>query len=285
MIMKIFVLGPAGTNAHQAALSAFEDAGKYIQFCATNGQVFDKVTQEGGYGILPVENTTGGIVREVVDSWIDFEDNRPIVIGEVTLPISHYLLSHPTATSNLDCNAVASHPQALAQCRERLGKWGMFKTQIPTESTAAAARDLANGGLPQTCSVLASKFAGNIYGLHIGDELQDSRKNATRFHVIAHPENVTVPSDREGKNRTALIFFVDDKVGALAKALASIDVDMSSIHSIPLRDGGYGFYVEFAAHGESSAGIKILQRLETWTTKMTVLGCYSQAEMRKRRIE
>jgi chorismate mutase/prephenate dehydratase len=284
----ILVLGPTGTYSHQAAVSAFDNADKHIQFAGTNRQVLEGVMTEECFGVVPIENSTEGPVRPVIDYWLESKKGeRPIVVGQISLKIVHRMLSFSGAdiTSIDQWNAVASHPQALAQCRKNLEGWPMLKTRIPTESTAGAARDLANGTLPPTCVVLASELAGNANGLHVGCEMQDFANNTTRFHVIAHPRHAEKMRSPLRNGRTAMLFRVDDKpcAHALAElAIGAEGVNMTSMHTIPLGNAGeFAFYVEFDEHLQSEGGKKIMKRLETLTLETIVLGSFSQIELWK----
>lgn len=42
------------------------------------------------YGVLPIENSTAGIVHEVFDLLVDYD---AYIVGEVVIPINHCLLA------------------------------------------------------------------------------------------------------------------------------------------------------------------------------------------------
>lgn len=281
--MKIFVLGPAGTNGHEVARTLIARTDSFfgrrqpeVIFCDSNEQVMSEAATNKGHGLIPIENSTGGLVSEVIGWWLNNPENRRVqVIGEYQLPITHDLLVHPTITEVSQLTAVLSHPQALKQCANSLSRLGL-NSRLPANSTAGAAEKIAEDEACRTTGVLATKFAAQVYGLKVlHSSVQDSSENATRFHVLA-PWQVA-PT---GCDRTAVIFSVPNEAGALVKALFCIslgDVNMSCVHSIPLgAPGKYAHYVEFDCHVQDEAGRGVIARLSTVTRSFHVLGSFPQ---------
>ncbi|MCK5879729.1 MAG: chorismate mutase, partial [Holophagae bacterium] len=127
--------GEHGANSETAA-RAFQAEIASIPM-ESFAEVFDGV--EAGvldYGIVPVENSLGGMVSQVNELMA----TRSIhVVGEVLLPIHHFLLALPE-TDYRDIRVVVSHPQALAQCREFLTRHKLEGR--PFYDTAGAAKML-----------------------------------------------------------------------------------------------------------------------------------------------
>lgn len=277
---RVAVLGPQGTHSHQALvnLSRFHglDASD-IMFCERNEEVLEAVLQNGGLGIVPIENSTHGPVREVIDFWLEQESNRSIwVVGKYSLSIEHCLIGHPSLGSRSELTAVVSHPQALAQCRINLDGWSMIKERNGSTSTARAAKDLAEGKLSPTTAVLASALAAESYGLNIiARNMQDREGNTTCFHVVGTA--IPAPSNN---CCTSIMFKVKDEPGALVDALLMLKIhksNMSSIHTISLgKEREYAFYVEFQGHVQGEQGRKIFQCLETVTDKIILLGSFPE---------
>lgn len=67
---------------------------------------------EADYAVLPIENSSAGIVSENYDLLVEYDN---CIVGEQIIPIDHCLLG--TKGSKLsDIEQVYSHPQALMQC-------------------------------------------------------------------------------------------------------------------------------------------------------------------------
>lgn len=286
--MKIFVLGPAGTHSHQAALLAFGLDRAEIQFVDTNRKVLEAVQDQGHLGVVAVENSVGGLVAEVRDFWIESkEDERPVVIGETKLPVLHSLVSYSEECVG-EIDTIASHPQALEQCRRGIEiRYPHIKCLMPMRSTAAAAQAIASGSKPPNWAALASSFAAEQYGLHVveRDNMQDFSSNVTRFHVVAHSDAVKAPNKSDPKKayRTAVLFNLKDETHALMHALWHIKANMSSMHSIPLGEPDkFAFYVEFGEHSATEKGKEIIKGLKAMTSSLIVLGSYPQANQERK---
>lgn len=288
--MKIYALGPKGTNGHQVAEIASRLLQKHpynftgsldIQFCDRNVDVFGAVIKHGDFGVVPIENSSEGLVGEVVKGfWLKNQTPKAVsVIAEINLPVRHCSLRHPKAVVLSEGVQVFSHSQAFGQCAEYLCQHNRYN-QIPVSSTALAARMVAESKPPHDCMAIASLFAGKMYGLVTADvDIHDSPDNTTRFHVISRTEYLITP---ESSSRTAIIFETPDVPGALVSVLNTISgggVNLSSIHSIPLGvPGKFAFYCEFDRHFFSREGSAILNRLNTLVSRLIVLGSFPQAQ-------
>lgn len=131
-------------------------------------------------GVFPVHNSIGGIVREALPAMAAhvFE-----IKDVVEIDVRHFLMVLE-GTKEEEIASIASHPQALAQCRLYL------KTKWPEASlaeygdTAKAAQDLKAGVLPKETAVIAPRAAADLYDLDIlGENIQDLQINHTTFIV------------------------------------------------------------------------------------------------------
>jgi prephenate dehydratase len=243
------------------------------------------VAEEKIYGVVPIENSSEGLVGEVAKGfWVE-ESNRSsgrrlCVTGEIHLPIEHCLLTHKDLKTVDHVKEVISHPQALAQCGGSLDSFKISR-RVPEKSTAAAAKRIAESSDLRTSAALASRFAGQIYGLRtLRSHVEDVEGNTTRFHIIG-PDMF----EETGQDRTAMIFRTKNEPRALQNvlwAIGMLGVNMSSIHSISLGlPGRYAFYVEFDAHIRSTAGKQIEACLPFVTDRVFVLGSYPQSAPEK----
>jgi len=129
-------------------------------------------------GIFPIENSNGGIVIEAVHAMA-----RHIFQIEKMFEIDikmNLLLKKGADLKKID--AITSHQQALRQCRMYLKrKWPEAElNEYP--DTATAAKDLADGVIPETTAVIAPKICAELYGLELSEEgIQDLKFNFTTF--------------------------------------------------------------------------------------------------------
>lgn len=276
---SILALGPAGTNAHEAAKRISPlFPGHPVEFCGTNREVLERVCAGESLGVVPVENGSVGYVGEVIKFWLSQKSPAKLkVIGELTLPIEHHLLVHSSVESIRKIKEVVSHPQALEQCMTHIRKLGV-KT-IPVASTAEAARYVARSRV-KTRAAIGSAFAAQIYRLKmLHQNIEDSESNATCFHIVGY-----CFSHPTGNDKTAVLFRLpgkEKKHGAIVDALLVLKeerVNMSMIHSIPLGTiGKYAFYCEFDCHAQDEKGKKILRHLKKESRgQLLVLGSFSK---------
>jgi prephenate dehydratase len=280
---RIYALGPAGTNGHEAACRILqrtpEDSRPEIKFSDSHAEVFERVVTEECYAVVPIENSSAGLVEETKRFWLQQEDMQPPialhVIGEVTLLITHALAVRKSLRTKPV--QVLSHPQALAQCREHLLRHELTNMSS-TASTAGAGKLIAEDEKYAQCAALVSPFAADIYRLRmLYEHMEDHRGNSTRFHVLGR---TTCPP--VGACRTAMLFWLKNAPRALMNAMWAIGVDgvnMTTIHSIPLGDPGqYAFYVEFDEHADTEKGKDVMKRLETVVERFFLLGSYPREE-------
>lgn len=190
-------------------------------------------------GIVPVENTLGGGIREV----FNLLDEEPVYgIGEIRLKISHSLLAvHGANLSAI--KKVYSHPQALLQCRKFIRE--MKLTRVEYYDTAGAAKFISESA-DRTIAAIASEAAAEDYGLVVlKRHLESDGHNFTRFMAISKKYFVAPDADK-----TSVVFGLRNHPGELHKALSVFairDIDLLSIDSIPIvrKPWDYEFFVDF----------------------------------------
>jgi prephenate dehydratase len=182
--MKIGISGAKGSFSEEAGLSYIKSSG------VADAEIVPLVTVDGvlsaleagtiDTGIFPIENSNGGIVIEAVYAMakhlftvekmfeIDVHQNLLVLPGTNPDQITH----------------IASHDQALKQCRMYLRRKWPGVDLVPYADTAKAAEDLKNGTLSKDTAVIASRRAAELYELEILEEsIQDLKFNYTSFVV------------------------------------------------------------------------------------------------------
>ncbi len=243
--------------------------------------VFDAV-QDGffDYGIVPVENTLGGLVGPV-NSILVYSDLA--IVAAVDMPVSHCLLSLPGA-DHREMRSAYSHSQALAQCRHFLARNRL--EAMPYYDTAGAARMLAEER-PGGVAVVASRFAAELYGLEIiKEDIQDSENNRTRFFVLARRPAPEEAARQAGADAPALkcsaVFFTEDKAGALFRTLeifAHAGINLTRIESVPNKPGDYAIFIDFEGSDRDRAVAQAIDKAKAATRDFRLLGCYNETRL------
>jgi chorismate mutase / prephenate dehydratase len=268
--MTIAYFGPEATFTHQAAMKRF---GGSLKYAAQNtiADVFAEVSKKrADYGVVPVENSTEGVVTHTLDMLVDSDLK---IVAQIVTPIQHCLIGRSPLSK---IKTLYSHPQALAQCRNWLQKNLSHVEVIEASSTTRAAALAAKS--PKTAAV-ASALAGVRYNLEvIEQDIQDSSDNATRFLVLGRQ-----CSPPTGNDRTSLLVSVADKVGALFHTLAPLwkaRVNMTKIESRPSKRKAweYFFFIDCDGHIENPKVVKAIEELKPHCTFVKVLGSYPNTD-------
>jgi len=268
--LQVAYLGPEGSFTQAAALKQFGGSVQ-LQSMATIADVFHAVeTSNASYGVVPVENSTEGMVSHTLDRFI----NTPLKInGEVSLRIHHYLLSKSTKLSEI--STVYAHPQALAQCKGWLSEYLPNCELISVNSNSEAAKKVSS---EPTAAAIAANRAAEIYELSVlASNIEDESDNTTRFLVIGAQD--VGPS---GQDKTALLVSTKNKPGALQtllKPLSDSGISMTRIESRPSRKGvwEYVFFIDIEGHCQDHAVAEALTLLEKESSMCRVLGSYPKA--------
>lgn len=239
--------------------------------CTTFNEVFEGVNSGMfDYGVVPVENTLGGIVGPVNELLINTDLK---IIGAIDLPVHHSLLMLP-GTDHREIREVYSHSQALAQCRRFLSRNNL--TLVPYYDTAGAARMIAEKQ-PRGAACIASRLAAQLYNLEILKEnIEDSNINRTRFLVLSKHENT------EEGSKCSITFTTEHKSGTLFGILelfAKSGINLTRIESIPNEPGNYSFFLDFDGSINNPEIIKTLEMAESHTSGFKVLGCYNELKI------
>lgn len=270
-------LGPAGTFSHQAAREKFGDLAQLAP-TPTIRDVFARV--EGGkvgLGIVPVENTTEGVVTQTLDALAEFDVR---VCAESVVRVSDHLLSQSGCLE--DVRRVASHPQGLAQCRRWLRERLPEAELVETGSTAAAARLAADDG---AVAAIASEVAAEAYGLAtIEASIEDRHDNSTRFLVIGKHD-----PPASGADLTLAVFTLrKDEAGALHRLIEPMARHGVSIQSIQLRPIAgkpweYLFYLDVEGHSGETHVAEALAEASLVALSSRVLGSFPRAQIARDR--
>ncbi|MCG8464922.1 MAG: prephenate dehydratase [Xanthomonadales bacterium] len=268
--LRIAYLGPEGTFTQQAVIQHFGHAVRAVAQ-ASMDEVFSQVQAcEADFGVVPVENSTQGIVSHTLDLFL----NSPLKIcAEVELRIHQNLLSQAPGLGQIE--RVYSHPQSLSQCRLWLRDHLPNVELIPVSSNAEAARRVRHA---PDAAAIAGRSAAEVYGLPVlFADIEDQPDNSTRFLVIGR--ELFPPS---GDDKSTLLLAGVQGPGALHELLsplAQAGINMTRIESRPSRQGkwDYVFFVDVEGHAQEAPLVSALQELQQVARMVTVLGAYPKA--------
>jgi prephenate dehydratase len=266
--VKVAYQGEPGAYSDEAVSVLFEDA-EALGF-ATFRLTFEALTMGAvDVGVLPVENSSAGVVQEVSDMLWELPGLR--VVREHVHPVRHCLLGWPGPVER-----ALSHPQALAQCDGYLHSRQI--RPVAFHDTAGAARAVAEQRQPGTAAI-ASKAAAARYGLYVlAESIQDDSENRTRFVVIERGQPAR-PRDAGPGHKCSLAFVTAHQPGGLSHALdccARRGVNLTRLDSRPMkgRPFEYRFYLDFAVNGNTDAAEAALSDLEEASAEIRLFGTY-----------
>lgn len=269
--MEVAYFGPAGSFTHAAALKHF---GHSVIALPQPGiaTVFAQVASgQCNFGVVPVENSTEGMVNHTLDNFID----SPLKIcGEVELRIQLHLLAN-ARTNAANLKKIIAHPQALAQARNWLDSNWLKIEREPVSNNAEAARIAAE---QDGIAAIAGDMAAEQYGLNkLAANIEDYANNTTRFLVVGRE-----PVAKSGKDKTSIIVSMHNKPGALFRLLEPFNregIMLTRIDTRPSRteNWAYVFFIEFEGHRQDEKIAGILAQIEEKSVMLKILGSYPRA--------
>jgi len=224
------------------------------------------------YGILPIENSSAGSVKQVYDLMLrhDFR-----IVRSCRLKVDHNLLVRPGVKKE-DIREIFSHQQALDQCAGYLEKFGSNVKITRCENTAMAAEAVAKSGRTDIAAI-ASHSCAELYGLKcLESDIQDRSNNYTRFICIS--KNLEI---YPGADRTSIMMTLPHRPGSLCRALSrfySLGINIIKLESrpIPERDFQFMFYFDLETSVYSGEFGRMIDDLNAISEEFRYLGSYSE---------
>jgi prephenate dehydratase len=247
--------------------------------CASFEDMFVAVRDgKARLAMVPIENSLAGRVADIHHL---MPESGLHIIGEHFQRVNHNLLA-TRGTRLSDLTSVASHIQALSQCRATLRALGL--TPVVRADTAGAAAEIAEKG-DRTMGAIASSLAAEIYGLDVlKTDVEDAEHNTTRFIVMAR--DPIDPDASKGPIVTSFVFRVRSVPAALYKALggfATNGVNITKLESYIL-DGNFNvaqFYADIEGHPDQRPVRLALEELSFFSREVRILGVYPASPFRK----
>ncbi|MCR4590815.1 MAG: bifunctional chorismate mutase/prephenate dehydratase [Lachnospiraceae bacterium] len=267
--IKVVYQGINGAYSEAAMVAFFgEDVDSYSVATFKDAM---RAIDEGmaDYGVLPIENSSSGIVNANYDLLTEFEN---YIVAEQLINIDNCLLVLP-GTDISEIDTVYSHPQALMQCVPFLDDHPSWK-QISYSNTAMSAAKIREDGLKNQAAI-AGERAAKAYGLEvIKRDINSSEGNSTRFIIVTN-QKIFV----RDAGRISICFEIPHRSGSLYRILSHFiynDQNMTKIESrpIPDRPWEYRFFIDFEGNLCDPSTKNALRGLREETRNMKILGNY-----------
>ena len=278
MTTKIAYQGVSGAYSEQACRSAYPNLNPVA--CETFSEAMRMVEEEKAiYAMIPLENSTAGRVEEIYRL---IPKMNLYIVGEHFEPVVHCLLGVKGAKKE-DLKAVASHPQALAQCSHNISKLNL--TPIAKLDTAGSAKEIKELN-DKSLGAIASSLAAKIYDLEILQEhFEDVKGNTTRFLILSKERKIPL-FEKNKSYITSIIFQVRNIPAALYKALggfATNNINLLKLESYSVKGSLNAslFHADIEGHVDSDCMKRALEELEFFSTEVKVLGTYDSHRKRE----
>jgi len=266
--IKVAYLGPEGTFTQQAAVKHFGNSAVTMPMASIDDVFREVVAGAVNYGVVPVENSTEGVVSNTLDSFLD---NNLTICGEVELRIhQNFLIGENTRSENI--TRVYSHAQSLAQCRKWLDANFPSIERVAVSSNAEAAKYVKG---EWNSAAIAGDMAADIFGLKkLREKIEDRPDNSTRFFIIGREQVAS-----SGMDKTSIIVTTHNHPGALHDLLLpfhAAGIDLTRIETRPSRTAkwNYVFFIDFKGHCDDDNLKAVLDKVRSGTADVKILGSY-----------
>lgn len=265
---RVVFQGAEGAYSQAAMMKYFGD--KVHSFHVDTFRDAMSAIDEGSadFAVLPIENSTAGIVNEIYDLLQEYEN---YIVGEQIIKIEHCLLGVPGAELS-DIRTVYSHPQSLMQSAKYLESHDW--QQISMQNNAFAAKKVAQEQ-DKTQAAIAGEHAASVYGLQVLQRgVNDSGINSTRFIIVTNQKIF-----RKDAKKVSICFEVPHESGSLYHMLSHFiynNLNMTKIESRPIEDRAweYRFFIDFEGNLADGAVKNALRGLRDEARNMKILGNY-----------
>ena len=224
---------------------------------------------EADYAVLPIENSSAGIVSENYDLMVEYDN---CIVGEQIIRIDHALLALKDAKME-DITDIYSHPQALMQCSRYLDAHREWEKHS-CKNTAMASQKVKEDGKIHKAAI-ASKLNAKIYGLQVLEEaIQDNKDHYTRFIIVTGQKIF-----EKNAKKISICFEIPHESGSLYHKLSHFiynGLNMNKIESRPVQGKAweYRFFVDFDGNLNDAAVQNALRGLKEETIRLKILGNY-----------
>ena len=267
---NLAVLGPANSYSDMTARTKYPK--KKLWYTASINEIFDLVLKgKIEHGLVPLENSLSGSVRETLDTLY----SQNVWVSEVIAKPIDLILAGPKKVSLSKIKTIYSHPQPLIQAQDFLQKNCPKAVLIPLSSTSAALDRVARDQDPHSVAI------GPVMGIRahkltsIVKSIQDQKNNITYFGLLSKKKLISKKA-----NKTSIaITFKKDSPGSLLTILnlfGEEDINLTKLESRPNRQisGQYIFFIDLEGGMNDVKIKKTLKAIKRKVETFKVLGSY-----------
>lgn len=269
--LKIAFLGPLGTFSHLAAVSKFGRSVEYVPLRDIMGIFTEVARGHADHGLVPIENSTAGSVRETLEGFLHTNSVR--VCAEVLLRVHHNLIGRAPDLARV--KRIFSKPEGFVQCRQWLSALG---SPVETVAVASTGRGAEMAAEDAESAAIGSTLAAEINSLRVlCPNIEDDPNNTTRFYVIGRES-----AKRSGEDKTALMLTVPHRSGALRDVLEvfarhTVNLTWIEPHPSGAHNWEYEFFIDVEGHQDDANVKAALSELRTAIPRMSVMGSFPRA--------
>jgi chorismate mutase/prephenate dehydratase len=272
--LRVGFLGPLATFSHQAAIAEFGHSVRFESHDSIREMFASLQAKTIDHAVVPVENSTGGIIHETIDSFLEFD---AMICAEVLLAIEQCVIGRCEIPK---IRRLYSHKQVFAQCARWLRE-NMPGVELVEVASTSRAMEMVR--TRRTAAALGGAVAAEQYGLRVLEKgIEDLKDNTTRFLVIAERDSRVT-----GDDRTSITIGLRDRTGALYHALqifAELKVNLTKIESRPSRKNPWEqmFFIDMDGHRSEPHLAEAIKRLQDECAEVRVLGSYAKGVVPER---
>lgn len=265
---KVVFQGIEGSYSYAAMKEFFGEEVDYMNVKTFRNAMEAIEEGKAEYAVIPIENSTAGSITEVYDLLMQFDNH---IVGEQIVQVKHCLMGVKGATKD-DIREVYSHPQSFAQCDGYLRQYHWKMTVM--ENNAVAAKKIADDK-DKSQAAIASRYAGELYGLDILEEgINDKKTNSTRFIIVAKDKKFV-----KNAKKVSIAFEIPHESGSLYRTLSHFiynGINLCHIESRPNNEKNweYRFFIDFEGNLRDEAVKNALSSLQQETSNLVILGNY-----------
>lgn len=259
---KIAYLGPEGSYTHESAINKFGLNNNYYSVNSIRNIFFEVEKGRARYGVVPIENSSNGIVGDTINSLNHYNLN---IVGETILDIHHTLVSN--SRNIKDIKTIYSKDIAFDQCSYFLESYHLNDAKyIYVDSTTKAAQ-LASQ--TKNSAAICSKLAARTINIPVlFSNIEDNKDNKTRFLVISKEDN-----KKSNNDKTSIIVQLPNTYGSLIEFLndfKNYKINLNKIKSHIVK-GISTFFIEFEGNKNNKNVKKVLKKHSKY---IKILGSY-----------
>lgn len=266
---KVVYQGVPGAYAYIAAKRFFGENVEPYNVKTWRDAMEEVKCGKADYAVLPIENSTAGIVSDVYDLLQEYNN---YIVAETYIKVEHALLGLPGATMDT-IKKVYSHPQGLMQCRSFLNEHKDWQQNEQTNTALAAKKVVEDGDKSQ--AAIASIEAAKLYGLSVLQEkINTEDNNTTRFVIISNKRAFL-----KDAKKVSICFETEHTAGSLYDMLSHIiynGLNMTKIESRPIEGKAwqFRFFVDFMGNIDDAEVMNALRGIEEEAMNIKLLGNY-----------